>query len=305
MHLSLTSRRKNSKRLPEKPGEKALSIFRETVRRFKTGGVGEPEKEAEILLTVVTGFSREYIYTHDPPLSEKQRNLLEGYVVRRLKGEPLQYITGRAGFYGREFSVGRGVLIPRPETEVLVEEAIKIIRSEGWEAPAVLDLCTGSGCVAITIGLEIPGADVTGVDISDEALGYAELNKKLYGAENVRFLKGDLFMPVQKNRFDIILSNPPYVRSTEYRFLQREVREYEPEGALLAGKGGVDVIERILSEAPRYIMPHGYVLLEVGKGQAKEVKDIALRWGFIHVETVKDLSGIERVVVFRVQAGGK
>ncbi len=270
--------------------------MREISSRLKEGGVSEYAREAEIIITESTGLSRSEIYTHNPALSRKSLSRVNEFVKRRLTGEPLQYITGRVDFLGEEYLIGPGVLIPRPETEILVEELLAIVETSGIKSPSVLDLGTGSGCIAISIALRLRNAGVIAIDSSREALKYARLNGERLGVE-VTFLEGDLYEPAGDKKFDIIVSNPPYVRTAEIPALQREVAGFEPAGALDGGADGLDVIRRIILGGREHLRKGGYLFLEVGPGQAGQVGELGLEAGYRHASTVKDLAGIERVVI--------
>jgi len=272
--------------------------MREISSRLKEGGVSEYAREAEIIITETTGLSRTEIYTHNPPVSQESLERVNEFVKRRLTGEPLQYITGRVDFLGEEYLIGPGVLIPRPETEMLVEELLAIVEKTGIRSPYVLDLGTGSGCIAISIALRLRNAEVIAIDSSREALKYARLNGERLGVENVAFLEGDLYEPAGDMKFDIIVSNPPYVRTAEIPGLQREVAGFEPAGALDGGADGLDVIREIILEGREHLKKGGYLLLEVGLGQGAPVRKMGLEAGYRHVRTVKDPAGIERVVIF-------
>jgi release factor glutamine methyltransferase len=277
---------------------KVLDLMREVSSRLKEGGVSEYAREAEIIITESTGLSRSEIYTHNPTVSRESIERVNEIVKRRLTGEPLQYITGRVDFLGEEYLVGPGVLIPRPETEMLVEELLAIVEKTGIRSPYVLDLGTGSGCIAISIALRLPNAEVTGIDSSREALKYARLNAERLGVENLSFLEGDLYEPAGDRKFDIIVSNPPYVRTAEIPGLQREVAGFEPPVALDGGADGLDLIRKIILGGRNHLKKEGQLFIEIGLGQAVPVRELGLEAGYRHLRTVSDLDGIERVVVF-------
>ena len=223
---------------------------------------------------------------------------LDSCLNRRMAGEPLQYVLGRASFMGLDFIVDRRVLIPRQDTETLVEAALIELRTH--PDGAVLDLCTGSGCVGLSINSLAPGCEVTLADISRDALDVAKQNARALGA-NVRLRCGDLFQAVARERFDMVVSNPPYIPQDQLSSLQREVR-YEPALALNGGEDGLDVYRRIAKDAPAHLKPRGAVLLEVGIGQAEAVAEL-LREGLntSAAGTINDLNGIQRVVWARLE----
>jgi release factor glutamine methyltransferase len=225
-------------------------------------------------------------------------------------------------FHGLKIRVGQGVLIPRPETELLAEEVIKAISTSNppftKSELKILDLCTGSGCLALAIAKHFPDAEVYGTDISKDAIRYAKENARLNDIRNVTFLKGSLFEPlkqimfsdVQSFKFDVIVSNPPYIRSGDMPNLQPEINKWEPRNALDGGGDGLRYYRTILSEAPKYLTPPcpplprggwggGVIFLEIGEGQAEEVLVIAMQNGFCNISVIKDYAGIERIVTVR------
>lgn len=233
----------------------------------------------------------------DEPLEPALNSKLDAWLARREAGEPLAYITGVAAFYGLELRVNPHVLIPRQDTEVLCEAAIAHVRP----GARVLDLCTGSGALAIAIKIRCPQALVTATDISPDALAVARANAKRLGAD-VDFCCGDLFGAVSGERFDVILSNPPYINDLDMRSLQREVT-HEPQLALRGGEDGLDFYRRIAASLPAALTPTGVALLEVGYDQAQAVSGLlrqALPDGIVAI--TKDLSGIDRVVSIAIPA---
>jgi release factor glutamine methyltransferase len=220
-------------------------------------------------------------------------------LMRRTGREPLQYIIGHVDFYGLRIEVGPGVLIPRPESELVVQEALRRLAQN--PSPRVLDLCTGSGCLALSIARNLAGARLYGTDLSEEALRYAEKNARLNGIANVTFLKGPLFEPVRGMRFDAVVSNPPYVKSADMESLEPEIRLWEPLNALDGGQDGLNFFREILPASPRYLEPGGLVILEMGEGQARDVEGIARASGLDPVSVIKDLAGVERVMVLQAR----
>ena len=232
----------------------------------------------------------------DDPLSESDRARFEERVVRRSGRFPLAYLLGTQEFMGLELEVGPKVLIPRPETELLAEEALK--RVAKVRAPRILDLCTGSGCVALALAKQRTDARIEGADLSEDALECARRNAARHGLEGrVRFFSSDLFSAVE-GTFDLIVSNPPYVRTSELDDLQKEVR-FEPRLALDGGEDGLAVIRRLADGAPRFLNPAGWLLLETGYGQSDEVLRILEAAGLKELGLVKDYSGIERIALGR------
>jgi release factor glutamine methyltransferase len=258
--------------------------------------------DAEVLLGHVLGRNRAWIITHNPDAFDEQFRLpYEDVIERRRRREPMQYITGIQEFWGLPFRVTPDVLIPRPETELIVEQAVQ--RLSYLDAPLMIDLCTGSGCVAVSIARSIPQARIFATDRSAAALAVARENARGNGvADRIRFVEGDLFGPFEEldldNRVHIITANPPYVRDSERPDLQPEVRDFEPGLALFAGPWGTEIAERIISDAPNYLRPGGSLIVEMGVGQAVTLRHAAERAeAFSQIDVLKDLAGIERVIL--------
>ncbi|HXH39185.1 MAG TPA: peptide chain release factor N(5)-glutamine methyltransferase [Thermoanaerobaculia bacterium] len=246
----------------------------------RAGGVNP--RDVDVLLADVTGRTPAWLFAHGEERIDPAA--LDVLVARRMRGEPLQYIRGRAEFFGREFFVDDRVLIPRPETELLVEAAI----ARAPERARVLDIGSGSGCIAISLERERPDLHVTSIDVSFAALAVARRNARRHDA-GVFFATSDAFDAL-RGEFDLIVSNPPYIPAAEVEQLPTEVRGHEPRGALTSGPRGTEVIERILCgrRAPM-------VLLEIGCGQIEDVREVT--GGYEVTEVINDLAGIERVVV--------
>ncbi len=217
-------------------------------------------------------------------------------VNRRLAGEPIQYITGEAEFYGLPFRVTPDVLIPRPETEHLVEKVI--VLAARFQQPRIVDVGAGPGAIAIALGHKLPHAQITATDLSGAALAIARVNAKRNGVD-LRFLEGDLLDPVAGERFDIVVSNPPYVPETDRATLSVEVREFEPALALFAGEDGLDVYRRLIPDAFIALVPGGYLALEIGYGQSPAITELLVNAGFAQIEFVPDLQKIPRVACAR------
>jgi len=267
-------------------------------------GLDDVGKESEIIITEGLNLERISLYREDPELSLSQLDTLSGILFRREKREPLQYILGHIDFYGLDIKVGPGVLIPRPETELLVEASIKAADSQksiNGTPLQILDLCTGSGCIALALGKYLPFAVVYATDISDKALSYAYENLRRNGIGNVTFVNGDLYEPVNGQEFDLIVSNPPYVRSNDIHLLQPEITHWEPREALDGGEDGMIFYRRILSLAGRYLKEGGAILLEIGQGEASKVIEIAESSGILCEQIITDYAGIQRVLSFRMR----
>ena len=246
----------------------------------RAGGVNP--RDVDVLLAEVTGRSQAWLFAHGEERIDPAA--LDVVMARRIRGEPLQYIRGRAEFFGREFFVDDRVLIPRPETEFLVEAAIALAPDRA----RVLDIGSGSGCIAVSLERERPDLRVTSIDVSFAALAVARRNARAHDSR-VLFAASDAFEAV-RGQFDLIVSNPPYIPAAAYETLATEVRDHEPRGALTPGPRGTELIERILGgqRAP-------VVLMEIGFGQIDDVRQVT--GGYEITGVINDLAGIERVVV--------
>jgi release factor glutamine methyltransferase len=260
--------------------------------------------DAEVLLGHALGRDRAWLLVHmQDQLGDAGQRVYVNYIDRRAGREPLQYITGLQEFWGLPFIVTPDVLIPRPETELVVESAIQ--RGTTTATPVVVDLCTGSGCIAVSIARGHPQARIFATDRSGAALDIARRNARQNGvADRIRFLEGDLFEPLSETdlvgRIDVIATNPPYIRSDEFPALQPEVRDFEPEMALIAGPDGTEIAERIVNAAPNYLKSGGSLIMEMGMGQTDALrKIIAAAGSYTEPEVLKDLAGIERVIIAR------
>lgn len=263
-------------------------------------GVESPRLSAELMLGRVLNLERLQLYLRfDQPLEPDELAAFKELLLRRRAHEPMAYILGSREFYGLDILVGPGVLVPRPESEHLVEQGLKAL--EGISNPRILDLCTGSGCVALALAQERPDAQVIGVDISKEALAFAQRSTdKLELSQCLQWLAGDLYDPLAAagGFFHLITANPPYVREEEWEGLAAEVRDYEPRQALVSGQNGLEMIHQIIAGSRAFLQPFGVLLMEVGAGQSKAALNIASQTGiFERVSAVQDLAGIERVVV--------
>lgn len=267
-----------------------------------------PEKarlDAETLLLHQTGKNRAWLIAHlDDDFAGCRAIGYAALLERRAKGEPIQYILGECEFYGIRFRVTPDVLIPRPETEVLVERAGQLIpgfaRASDGFSPRVLDVGAGSGAISISIAHDWGQAEITAVDISPAALEVARSNADRFGfADQIRFLQGDLMAPVAGEEFDLIVSNPPYVPARDRDSLAVEVRDYEPALALFAGDDGLEVYRRLIPVAHSALRHGGYIALEIGYDQAVPVRDLLQATDFEQVEFTPDLQGILRVVTAR------
>ena len=262
-----------------------------------------PEKaqrdaEALVLLILRTdgrARNRAWLITHlDEIPGSDAAAALRGLAERRFGGEPIQYIVGETEFYGLDFEVNRDVLIPRPETEHLVEKSIAL--ATGFARPNILDVGTGSGAIAIKLAHELPSAEIVATDIASSALAVARRNAARHGvAERVKFVEGDLLDPVASRQFDLIVSNPPYVPHTDRDSLTIEVRDFEPALALFAGADGLAIYRRLVPDAFGALVPGGFLLLEIGCGQQAAIEKLLAGAGFKDIEFTADLQGIPRV----------
>ncbi len=279
----------------------AIEKLKEVSALLESEGIEDSAKEAEIIITEILCINRSKLYAGDLEIPAEISKKIDSYALRRAKGEPLQYIIGHVVFYGLKIFVGKGVLIPRPETELLVQQAIKQLNQFKINDSrfTVLDLCTGSGCIAIAIAKQYPDAQVFGVERSEIAISYAIKNALQNNVKNVQFLKGDLFEPIRGMKFDLIVSNPPYIKTAEISKLQREIREYEPIDALDGGEDGLYFYRKILKYSPLFIEENGLIVLELGYSLADDVKKLAFKEGFKNVTVIRDYSGIERIAIIR------
>lgn len=273
-----------------------------TTAHLGAHGSETPRLDSEILLAHARGCERIELYTRfNEPLSEDERGTMRDLVRRRARSEPVAYLVGHREFFSLDFRVTPDVLIPRPQTEVLVAELLDLARAS--REPKILDVGTGSGCIAIAAAVQCKQAVVTGTDISAEAIAVARENAERHRvAERVQFQLGDLFEPVAEQQgFDMIASNPPYVGEDEIETLQPDVRLHEPHLALVAGQGGLAVLRRIVDDAPRHLVPGGRLLLEISPEQADNVQAVLHSHGaYSDIKVINDLAGRARVISARV-----
>ncbi len=275
-------------------------------------GVGSPRLNAEVLLSHLLGIERVELYLKaDQSLNQTRFANFKSLITRRGHREPLQYLTGRQEFWSLDFKITEGVLIPRPETEILVEEAAKILGKEqsSISQPRILDLGTGCGVIGISLAKEIGSAWILATDICESALGVARENAARHQVEEkILFLCADLFNPLKDNHlcFNLIISNPPYIPSGGFNQLEPEVRNFEPRQALNGGEEGLEFLCRIADQADKFLLPGGWLLLEVGEGQAEKVAGLLKeRGGYQAPMIVKDYSDQQRVVKAQIKSGGR
>lgn len=269
----------------------AREILKKTEQTLAAAGIEDPEFEAGVLLEDIGGQAPAAVQLRpETELSEERAAAVAKAAKRRSGGYPLQYIIGSWDFYGRRFACGEGVLIPRAETELLCECVIKYFAKRS--APRIVDLCSGTGCIAITLAKEIPGAKVTAVELYDGAMKYLKQNNAAFGG-CVSAVQGDALVPF--GEFDCVVSNPPYVAAEEMPTLQREVLA-EPETALLGGEDGLDFYRAIAKNWYEHIAPGGFIAFEIGETQGRAVENLLKENGYYGVSVWEDYAGLDRIV---------
>jgi release factor glutamine methyltransferase len=273
---------------------KILQLIQRTTEYFQRQGVDSPRLTIELMVAHVLKRKRLELYLDfEREIGEPALSALREMVKRRASGEPLQYVLGVASFYGLDFAVDKRVLVPRPETELLVDYVVK----NGAAAKNIVDLGTGSGAIAVSLANKLAAASIVAVDASAEALEVARANAAAHGVQ-IQFFHGDLFAPLlPEARFDWIVSNPPYIPSGEIATLAREIREHEPRAALDGGADGLDIIRRIAAEAKTRLTEGGRVAVELGAGQGSAAERIFLDNGYRVEKMINDWQGHARVLV--------
>jgi len=288
--------------LPTRMTNSIGEAINEGARTLDESGVPEARREASSLLEHIIDRDRTFILGHPEQLLTPQHfERFRELILRRSSGEPLQYITRQQSFFGLDFEVEKGVLIPRPETELLVETALELLKTSPAQS-AICDVGTGSGCIAVTILHEQPDAHGVAIDISAAALEVAQRNAERHGvSQRLAFVKSDCFSDLSPSSspFDLIASNPPYVADAEISGLQREVRDHEPVEALSGGPDGLAVVRRLLIEGGAFLRVGGHLLIEIGYNQAENVEKIIDQRAWKLVGIQPDLQGIPRVVVLQ------
>jgi len=271
-------------------------ILKKATAILQTSGIAEPRREANSLLAFALKKDRTFLITrHDYELSADEEAGFQAVLERRAGREPLQYITGKQEFYGLDFIVSRDVLIPRPETEMIVENAVGILQP--LAESRFCEIGVGSGCLSVSILHHAKTASAIGLDVSAKALEIAELNAEKHRVlERLSLKVSDVFDALTDEKFDLIVSNPPYIPRADVESLQAEVRDFEPLNALTDGDDGLSIIENIVRGAPRFLKPGGFLLLEIGFGQAEAVKGLFERKVWRSVEVLPDLQKIPRTV---------
>lgn len=281
-------------------------ILNESIKDLEMAEIPSARLDAEVLLSFCLNCDRlEFYKNPDMPISEAKLSAFRNLIVRRLQWEPVAYITGRKEFWSFTLEVNNSVLIPRPDTEIIVEEALNICRKIDSSEIKILDMGTGSGAIAIALASEITVAKIVATDISPEALNMAQKNAAALGLkEAIDFRQGNLFEPVD-GIFDIIVSNPPYIAAEEYEKLPAGVKNYEPQDALLSGKSGLEFYEKLIYQAGCFLKKNGWLLLEIGAKQEAGVRKIMEAAGFYdNIEMCRDYAGLPRVIKARRKASG-
>ncbi len=269
------------------------------VERLSSEPIGPPRMAAETLLMHVLGRDRTFVIAHPEfALTDFQATAFSDAVARRASGIPLQYITGHQEFWRLDFLVSPAVLIPRPETEHLVEAAVAKVRALQIAKPRIVDVGTGSGCIVLALASELSEAELSAADISLDALAMAQENaSRLRLADRVQFRQSDLLGAFAGEKFDMVVSNPPYVGRQEWEKVQKEVREHEPDVAVFAGERGIEIYGRLIPEARTALRPGGWLMMEIGYSMEAAVLELMREWD--EVGSIPDLQGIPRVVVGR------
>lgn len=266
-----------------------------SIDKLKQENVEEPFSKTKIVIANTLNVNKEYLIINENEiLNNEQIDRIKSSIDKLIQGIPLQYITNLQEFMGLDFYVDENVLIPQPDTEILVEEAICILKN--IEKPKILDLCTGSGAIAISIAKNINAKTITASDISNKALNVAKVNCKKNNVDNIKLIESDLFENITE-RFDIIVSNPPYIESNVIKTLTKEVQN-EPKLALDGGKNGLDFYRRIINEASEFLEPNGYLCLEIGYNQKDKVINLMEKSKkYSNIYSKKDLGNNDRIVV--------
>jgi release factor glutamine methyltransferase len=267
------------------------------IERLAKENVPSPRMNAELLLMFTLGCDRAFMYAHsERELTSEETNCFHAALAERARGVPAQYITGHQEFWGLDFIVSPAVLIPRPETEHVIETVLECIGSERSSVFRIADVGTGSGCIALALAHELPRAEIYAIDISPAALELARANAVRHQLESrIRFYEGDLLTGFADNFFDFVVSNPPYVGDSEEDHVQLEVRKFEPRNAVFAGPGGTELIERLLPQARAALKPGGWLVMEISGTIAGDVKRLLASWD--QVEIKPDLQSIPRVAL--------
>ncbi len=289
--------------------ETVNQLIQKAESEFSKVGIDTPRLDAEVLLAHVLNCDRAHLYGHpEEKLSEDGFQLFRNLVSRRLKREPVAYIIGKKEFWDREFEICHGVLVPRPDTEALIEEVLSICKTAKpcpTEYPKIIDIGVGSGNIAITLACELPEARVWGTDSSDTAIKLATKNAKTHGVSSrVHLLKGSLFDPLAEQSLlgsvDFIVSNPPYIPSVRIPELAPEITKFEPIETIDGGPNGLSVIEPILNKAPSFLKDGGYLVMEIDPEEVEQIREMAnSSGGWKDIKIKKDLGGRDRIITLK------
>ena len=301
------SRAQSLQHRPSQPSHQIRSVLAEATSKLVTHGVDTAHLDAETLLAHALTLTRAQLLARlSSSISLVEQEAFQHLLARRLRREPLAYITGKREFWSREFAVTPEVLIPRPETELLIETVLRLVaqsHTNSLQPPMrVLDIGTGSGCIAITLAKELPTVELWAVDLSSAALTIALANARHHGVEQrINFLQGDLFSAIpEDSRFDVVVSNPPYIARDELTALQPEVRDWEPQAALDGGNDGLAFYRRLVNDSPKHLRPSGWLIMELGAGQCSIVmRLIQAQSNFRESFCVQDYAGFNRVIAAR------
>ena len=280
-----------------------LELLEWTTSYFEKHNIPNPRLDAEVLLGHVLKKSRLQLYLHfDMPVFQEDLTVLRELIKKRIARTPISYLTHHKEFMSLDFYVDENVLIPRPETEFIVETVLK---SNDSKPENILEIGTGSGAIAISIAVNMPECHIIATDICEKALVVAEKNRDIHECtDRIELMHGDLFEPIKREKpkkFNCIVSNPPYISIDESKKLSKDIYEHEPHIALIAGNDGLSVIQRLILQAPNFLLPKGKLILEIGEKQAASVKAILDEHPkYIHSQFINDYAGIERVVVASV-----
>lgn len=276
-------------------------LLEKSIEYLEKNNVEENKLIAEIIISNILNVDRMMLFTkYKEIVSDNDIEKIREYLKKIAKDKlPLQYLLNEQEFYGRKFYVNKGVLIPRQDTEILVEKAINIVKDKKIETPKILDIGSGSGVIGITMALEIENSKVLGIDVSDVAIEISNKNREILKAKNIKIVKSNLFENVSFKEFDMIISNPPYISRDEIDVMSENTLTWEPEEALFAENEGLYFYNEICDKGYEYLQKEGYLLFEIGYKQGEKVKTIMEKKGYKEIEIIKDLQGLDRVVVGR------
>ena len=286
----------------ESESNKTVKVLLEkSIEYLEKNNVEENKLIAEIIISNILNVDRMMLFTkYREIISNNDIEKIREYLKKIAKDKlPLQYLLNEQEFYGRKFYVNKGVLIPRQDTEILVEKAINIVKDKKIETPKILDIGSGSGVIGITMALEIENSKVLGIDVSDVAIEISNKNREILKAKNIKIVKSNLFENVSFKEFDMIISNPPYISRDEIDVMSENTLTWEPEEALFAENEGLYFYNEICDKGYEYLQKEGYLLFEIGYKQGEKVKTIMEKKGYKEIEIIKDLQGLDRVVVGR------